>query len=142
MSRFFISVSESIDLCLYAAENMSGGEIYVKNMGCCNIMSLAKAVSNGKKFDYKIIGHKPGEKPYEELVTEVEAKRTVFKNDYYIILPDTIDMMPDSTQDYYNKEYQNLPRLDNPLRSDKNMLTDAEILSLLRSNGLLNNDLK
>ena len=79
MSRFFISLSQAIDLCLYAAENMSGGEIYVKNMGSCNIMSLAKAVSSGKKFDYEVIGSKPGEKAYEELVTEVEAKRTVKK---------------------------------------------------------------
>jgi UDP-N-acetylglucosamine 4,6-dehydratase/5-epimerase len=137
MSRFFISVSQAIDLCLYASENMSGGEIYVKNMGSCNIMSLAKAVSNGKFFDYKIIGSKPGEKAYEELVTEVEAKRTIFKNDYYIILPDTIDMMPDSTQDYFNKEYNKLPRLDNPLRSDQNMLGDVEVLHMLESNNLI-----
>jgi len=137
MTRFFISVSHALDLCLYAAKNMSGGEIFVKNMGCCNIMSLAKAVSNGKNFDYKIIGNKPGEKLYEELLTEVEAKRTVFVNDYYIILPDTINMMPDSTQDYYNKEYNKFPRLKAPLRSDQNMLSDDEVLHLLEKNDLL-----
>jgi len=141
MSRFFISVSQAIDLCLYAAKNMSGGEIYVKNMGCCNIMGLAKAVSNGKKFDFKIIGSKPGEKPYEELVTEVEAKRTVFKDDYYIILPDTIEMMPYSTQDYYNKEYNKLSRLEISLRSDQNMLDDADVLHMLETNDLLTNNL-
>ena len=138
MSRFFISMGQALDLCLYAANEMNGGEIYVTNMGCCNIMSLAKAVSNEKKFDYNIIGHKPGEKPYEELVTEVEAKRTVFKNDYYIILPDTIDMMPGSIQDASNKKYHNMPRLDAPLRSDQNMLNDADVIALLESNRLLN----
>tara|TARA_Y100000817_G_C16862198_1_gene546287 strand:+ start:3572 stop:4597 length:1026 start_codon:yes stop_codon:yes gene_type:complete len=137
MSRFFISLSQAIDLCLYAAENMSGGEIYVKNMGSCNIMSLAKAVSSGKKFDYEVIGSKPGEKAYEELVTEVEAKRTVKKNNYYIILPDTIDMMPDSTQEYYNREYIKLSRLEKPLRSDENLLGDAEVYNMLEINDLL-----
>lgn len=138
MTRFFISMDQALDLCLYAANEMIGGEIYVTNMGCCNIMSFAKAVSSGKKFDYKIIGQKPGEKSYEELVTEVEAKRTVLKNNYYIILPDTIDMMPQTIQDFYNKKYNKISRLNSPLRSDQNMLNDAEVISLLESNGLLN----
>ena len=137
MTRFFITMSQALDLCFYAANNMAGGEIYVSSMGSCNIMKLAKAISNGKKIDYKFIGNKPGEKLYEELVTDVEAERTVYIDNYYIILPDTIDMMPDSTQDYYSDVYQKLPRLDNPLRSDQNMLKDAEVESLLKSCGLL-----
>jgi UDP-N-acetylglucosamine 4,6-dehydratase/5-epimerase len=138
MSRFFISLDQALDLCLYASNEMIGGEIYVTNMGCCNIMSLAKAVSNGKKFNYKIIGNKPGEKSYEELVTDVEAKRTVFKNDYYIILPDTIDIMPQAIQDAYNNKYHKTSRLDTSLRSDQNTLNDADVISLLGSHGLLN----
>ena len=42
-------------------------------------------------------------------------------------------MMPDSTRDYYNKEYNNMPRLESPLRSDQNMLKDADVLSMLES---------
>ncbi|NQU31740.1 MAG: SDR family NAD(P)-dependent oxidoreductase [Bacteroidetes bacterium] len=136
MSRFFISMDQALDLCLHAVNEMTGGEIYVSSMGCCKIMSLAKSVSNYGKFDYKIIGQKPGEKLYEELVTDVEAQRTVIKDGYYIILPDTIDMMPHTIQDTYNKEYQKLPRLENPLRSDQNMLNDADVLSMLKSIGL------
>ena len=54
MTRFFILMSKAIDLCLYAANEMISGEIYVSSMGCCNIMSLAKAVTNSRKLDYEL----------------------------------------------------------------------------------------
>ena len=59
------------------------------------------------------------------------------KNNYYIILPDTIDIMPQVIQNAYNKKYHNIPRLDAPLRSDQNMLNDADVITLLEANGLL-----
>jgi UDP-N-acetylglucosamine 4,6-dehydratase/5-epimerase len=137
MSRFFISMTQAHELCLYAANRMIAGEIFVSSMGCCNIMSLAKAVSSGKKFDYKIIGQKPGEKPYEELVTDVEAERTVVKDSYYVILPDTLDMMPEKVQISYKNDYQNLPFLESALRSDQNMLKQSEVSAILESSGLI-----
>ena len=46
-------------------------------------------------------------------------------------------MMPDSIQDYYNKEYNKLSRLEISLRSDYNMLDDADVLHMLETNDLL-----
>ena len=136
MTRFFISMSQAVDLCLKASMRMVGGEIFVLSMGSCDIMSLAKAVSGSRPFKYVEIGHKSGEKLYEELVTEIEAPRTVYEGNTYVVLPDTIDMMPDALRSQY-ATYDNLPRLTAPLRSDNDMLSDAEIALMLRSEGLL-----
>lgn len=142
MSRFFITMSQALDLCLHAANRMIGGEIFVMSMGCCNIMILAKAVCGNKSFEYQIIGQKPGEKPYEELVTEIEAQRTVCEDGLYTILPDTLDIMSPTIIDSYKEAYDNTPRLVEPLRSDQNMLTESEVLSMLQSKGLLGDNLE
>jgi FlaA1/EpsC-like NDP-sugar epimerase len=136
MTRFFISMSQAVDLCLDSSARMVGGEIFVMSMGSCDIMSLAKAASGGRPFQFIEIGHKPGEKLYEELVTENEAPRTVLDGTTYVVLPDTIDMMPDDIRSKYTV-YEKLQRLTAPLRSDENLLPQAEIVSMLRSAGIL-----
>lgn len=138
MTRFIITMSQAIDLCIFASDNMIGGEVFVMSMGCCNIMSLAHAVSGNAMLDYKIIGQKPGEKDYEELVTETEAKRTVYRNGYYIIIPEMLDIMNDKIVEKYNAAFSDIPHLSEPLRSDKNLLSDIEVYEILKSNGLLN----
>lgn len=132
MTRFFISMSQAVDLCLKASVRMVGGEIFVMSMGCCDIISLAKAISEPRSFKFVEIGHKPGEKLYEELVTESEAPRTVIDGDTYVILPDTVDMMPDELRNQYTT-YEKLSRLTKPLRSDEDLLSEAEVDSMLES---------
>ena len=41
-------------------------------------------------IEYTIIGLKPGEKTFEELVTETEASRTYLKDGYYTIYPEIV----------------------------------------------------
>jgi len=136
MTRFFISMSQAVDLCLDASARMVGGEIFVMSMGSSDIMSLAKAASGYRAFQFVEIGHKPGEKLYEELVTENEAPRTVVDGNIYVVLPDTIDMMSDDMRSKYIV-YENLERLSAPVRSDREQLSQAEIVSMLRSAGLV-----
>lgn len=136
MTRFFISMSQAVNLCLDASVRMVGGEIFVMNMGSSNIISFAKALTGGRALEFVEIGHRPGEKLYEELVTENEAPRTVVDGDTYIILPDTIDMMSDDVRRKY-AEYEKLPRLKSPLRSDADLLSQTEVASMLRTAGVI-----
>jgi len=136
MTRFFISMSQAVDLCLNAAGRMVGGEIFVMSMGSCNIMSLAKAVSGDRPFRYVEIGPKPGEKLYEELVTDSEAPRTVIEGNIYVVLPDTLDLMPNDIREGYAK-YDGLPRLTASLRSETDLLSETDSAAMLRAAGLL-----
>lgn len=136
MTRFFISMDQAVDLCLHAATEMVGGEIFVLSMGSCDILTLAKTVSGDRPLNYIEIGPKPGEKLYEELVTESEAPRTAHDGHMYIVLPDTFDMLPDEMRHQYIK-YEKLPRLSAPLRSDMNLSPEAEAASTLRAAGLI-----
>ncbi len=137
MTRFFITMSQAIDLCIYASNKMIGGEVFVMNMGSCSIIDLAKAVSNGDSFEYTVIGEKPGEKLYEELVTEVEAPRTVIHGNIYTVIPETLSMMCPSIEKEYLKIYQDEDRLTSSLRSDRNLMLESEVFSYLKANKII-----
>jgi len=134
MTRFFLTMKQAATLVLEAAERMVGGEIFALNMGACGIMDLARAVSDNEDFEFTEIGLKPGEKIYEELVTEEEAPRTVRVDDMYVILPQTLDMMPAEVRSNY-RIYDDIPRLTAPLRSDDGLVAAVDIRVLLASAG-------
>lgn len=90
MTRFFLTISNAVDLCLHAVSNMHGGEVFVKTMGAASVYKLAQALSTSDSIEYTIIGLKPGEKTFEELVTETEASRTYLKDGYYTIYPEIV----------------------------------------------------
>lgn len=123
MTRFFLTMNQAVDLCLETACNMCGGEIFIKNMGACDILTLAKAYSkNEGAFEYREIGIKPGEKMWEELVTDAEVNRTVYDGSTYIILPDLSNSWPDEIQKSLTK-YQKLRKVKKALRSDQNLMS-------------------
>lgn len=133
MTRFFITMQQAVGLCVEAIDRACGGEIFVKNMGACDILTLARALNNKEvELQYQEIGCKPGEKLYEELVTDVECLRTVFTDNTYAILPETVDMMPDSIKRRYSA-YDKLDFVNSVVRSDVNLLTVDEVNSLLKS---------
>lgn len=89
MTRFVITVSEAINLILKAYKYSVGGEIFVLKMPVVSVGDLAKAVNeiNGFSSKIKVIGKRPGEKLYEEIMTEEESMRAIELSDMYSILP-------------------------------------------------------
>jgi UDP-N-acetylglucosamine 4,6-dehydratase len=89
MTRFLLTLSDAIDLVMYATENTVGGETFVKKAPSSSIFHLAKVLAeqNGKAFQYRIIGKYPGEKLHEILITEEELQRTEDKGDYFVVHP-------------------------------------------------------
>jgi FlaA1/EpsC-like NDP-sugar epimerase len=95
MTRFVMLQEEAIALLLKSAEISRGGEIFVLKMDGLRIIDLAQAMieefapAHGfKPESIKIqeIGVRPGEKMYEELMTEDEAGRSFESKDLYVIL--------------------------------------------------------
>ncbi len=89
MTRFLLTLSDAIDLVMYATESTTGGETFVKKAPSSSILHLAKILSEqGKKpFKHKTIGKFPGEKLHEILISEEELIRTEDKGDYFVVHP-------------------------------------------------------
>lgn len=117
MTRFFISMNEAIELCLYTEKEMVGGEIFVSEMGSLSLANLVETLIGVRNYPVDIIGVQPGEKMYEELVTDSEVSRTRISHGRYVVLPESIDLFPEHVRDAYAK-YSVLPTLSRPLRSD------------------------
>jgi len=97
MTRFIMSMRDAINLLFKATEIAQGGEIFVFKMDAIKITDLAEVMIGelAQKYGYtpdeikiEIIGNKPGEKLYEELMTEDEARRALESEDMFIILPE------------------------------------------------------
>lgn len=90
MTRFIMTLSDSVELVLKALTDGVGGEVFVKKMPAHTISELIDVMYEGvekAKRRTVIIGTRPGEKIHEVLVSDVESVRTVDRGDYYVILP-------------------------------------------------------
>ena len=87
MTRFNISLEDSVDMVLHALENAWGGEIFIPKIPSYKITELAEAI--GPECEKPVLGIRPGEKIHEEMITSSDSYNTVDVGDYYIILPQT-----------------------------------------------------
>ncbi len=97
MTRFGGSILEGAKVCLYALENMRGGEIFVPKWPSFRIGDLAEALAPGCR--QKLIGVRKHEKMHEVLVSIVERDRLVENEKNMVITKDEIDN--DEALSYY-----------------------------------------
>lgn len=90
MTRYLMSLQESIDLVLYAFENGEQGDIFVQKAPASTVEDLAQTLKELFKsnIDIKTIGTRHGEKLYETLVSREEMAKAVDMGDYYRIPSD------------------------------------------------------
>jgi len=84
MTRFNISLNESVKSVIWAFKNMLGSEIFIPKIKSFKVTDLAKAINPNCKF--KIIGIRPGEKIHEEMITRSDSINSVDFGKYYAIL--------------------------------------------------------
>ncbi len=85
MTRFNITLEDSVEMVMWALENARGGEIFVPKIPSYRITDLAKAIGPG--CENPVVGIRPGEKIHEEMITESDSFNTVDLGRYYAILP-------------------------------------------------------
>ncbi len=85
MTRFWISLDQSVDFVIKSIERMSGGEIFVPKIPSFLITELAKAMDDKK--EEKIIGIRPGEKIHEVMIPIDDSFRTIEFKDHFVISP-------------------------------------------------------
>jgi FlaA1/EpsC-like NDP-sugar epimerase len=96
MTRFIMTIEEAVRLVLKSLTISRGGEVFVTKMPVVRIQDLAKVMAEvlAPKYGYKSsditiaeIGAKPGEKLYEELMSEEEIHRSLELEDMFAITP-------------------------------------------------------
>ena len=85
MTRFNISLSEGVDMVLWALQNALGGELFVPKIPSYRITDVAEAI--GPSCEKPITGIRPGEKIHEEMITSSDSFTTLDLGTYYAILP-------------------------------------------------------
>ena len=85
MTRFNISLSEGVEMVLWALQNNLGGEVFVPKIPSYRIMDMAEAI--GPSCKKQILGIRPGEKIHEEMITSSDSQSTIDLGTYYAILP-------------------------------------------------------
>lgn len=94
MTRYMMSLEESIDLVLFAFEKGMQGDIFVQKAPSCTVKQLAEALREIFNSDVgiKVIGARHGEKGYETLITKEEYSKAVDCGNYYRIPCDNRDL--------------------------------------------------
>jgi len=85
MTRFSITIQESIDLVMYALTKGWGGEIIVPIAPSYRLLDVAKAVA--PDVEHRIVGMRQGEKLDEIMTTQSESPQTAKRDSFYIICP-------------------------------------------------------
>lgn len=94
MTRFLMTLEESVDLVLYAFENARPGDIFVQKAPASTVGDLAQAMKElfGMGNEIKIIGTRHGEKLYESLLSREEMARAEDLGGYYRVPADSRDL--------------------------------------------------
>jgi UDP-glucose 4-epimerase len=94
MTRFLMTLEESVDLVLYAFEHARPGDIFVQKAPASTVGDLAQAMKEllGLENEVKIIGTRHGEKLYESLLSREEMARAEDLGGYYRVPADSRDL--------------------------------------------------
>lgn len=142
MTRFVMSMQRALELLFEATQMAQGGEVFIFKIQAVKVLDLAKATIEiiAPKFGYRpseikmeVVGSKPGEKMYEELMTVDEANRALETKDMFIILPEMRKLL-DVELRYPGA---NPVKLKSYKSSDSRLLTNVGIKKLLHEGHLL-----
>lgn len=144
MTRFVMSIEESVQLVLDSAQYAQGGEVFITKMPIIRIYDLAVAMIEelaphyGKQpaeIEITEIGTKPGEKLYEELMSDEETRRAVEMERYFSVMPAFRGIYHDIPYDYPGIINATV---NNPyISANESALSVAEIKQFLRDKNLL-----
>jgi len=130
MTRFLMSLEESVDLVLYAFENAKPGDIFVQKAPASTVGDLAQAMKEllGSSSDISIIGTRHGEKLYESLVSREEMARADDLGGYYRIPADSRDL---NYNKYFVEGETHISEIDDYTSHNTKRLTVADVKNVL-----------
>lgn len=136
MTRFLMSLEESVDLVLYAFGHAKPGDIFVQKAPASTIGDLAQAMTSlfvGNN-EVKVIGTRHGEKLYESLVSREEMARAEDLGNYYRIPADARDLNYDK---YFVNGKVQIANFDDYTSHNTQRLTVDQVKEVLLSLDLI-----
>jgi len=85
MTRFWITLTQGVNLVLSSMELTEGGEIFVPKIPSMSTSELARCMA--PHLPQRVIGIRPGEKLHEIMVPADDSRQTLEMNDRYVIIP-------------------------------------------------------
>lgn len=130
MTRFLMSLEESVDLVLYAYEHGQQGDIFVQKAPASTVLDLAQALKEifEKKNEIRVIGTRHGEKLYESLISREEMAHAKDMGAYYRVPADNRDL---NYAKYFSDGEEVISHTDDYTSHNTNRLNIEEIKQLL-----------
>lgn len=130
MTRFMMTLSDAVDLVLYAFEHGEQGDLFVQKAPAATIETLAQAVLELKHSDLgtTIIGTRHGEKLFEVLVTAEEMMRAEDLPGFFRIPADNRDLNYDN---YFSKGNPEFGKIEQYTSHNTRRLNVEEMKQLL-----------
>ncbi len=130
MTRFLMSLEDSIDLVVYAFQNAKQGDLFVQKAPASTVMDLTLALKELFKADneIKIIGTRHAEKLYETLLTREEMVRAEDLGGYYRIPSDERDL---NYGKYYTEGEEQLSQAEDYHSHNTKRLNKDEVKEVL-----------
>ena len=131
MTRFLMSLEDSVDLVLYAFTHGQQGDIFVQKAPASTVGDLAQALKElfgqpGKQT--QVIGTRHGEKLYESLISREEMAHAIDMRGYYRIPADNRDL---NYAKYFSEGETDISTLDDYTSHNTRRLNVEEVKSLL-----------
>ena len=130
MTRFLMSLEESVDLVLYAFTNGKQGDLFVQKAPASTVADLAEAIRQifGAKVPVRVIGTRHGEKLYESLISREEMAKAEDMGDYYRIPADNRDL---NYAQFFSEGEEKIAQFDDYTSHNTKQLNVEQVKSLL-----------
>lgn len=130
MTRFLMSLEDSVDLVLYAYEHGRQGDIFVQKAAASTVADLAQALKEvfARDNEIRIIGTRHGEKLYESLISREEMAHAIDMGGYYRIPADNRDL---NYAKYFSEGEEKISQLDDYTSHNTHRLNVAQVKELL-----------
>lgn len=126
MTRYVMTLDESVDLINEAMKKGKSGETWIPNLPAMKVKDLAEIFSDMSGKPIRTIGTRPGEKLHEDLVNHSESMRSKNVGKYVVVASSR-------TQPFQEE--------DNTMSSDRNLMTKEELFNHLESLNILSKPL-
>ena len=134
MTRFLMSLDDSVALVKHAFLNGATGDLFVQKSPSSTVLDLARAIAKiaGKEssFQYQTIGTRHGEKLYESLLSAEDSSRAVNEGRYFRV---PLDMRSLDYGKFFDQGNELTAPSESYTSHNTNQLNMDEVVQLLKS---------